>query len=79
MVNSLITTFAASSCQTSFLGLKPWNYYLDYTNSTPAQGCPLQSFTLLGGHSSLLLILLAIVDDLFRLAGLLAEIGRAHV
>src|SRR5260221_14342044 len=64
------TYFAAvTTCKQTFLGLLPWNYYLDME---PSSGCVPLNFHLLGGNSSLLLILLAIVDDLFRLAGLLA-------
>lgn len=56
----------------NFLGLVPWYHYLQLTMENG--GCQVQNFTLLGAHSSLLLILLAIVDDLLRVAGLLAVI-----
>lgn len=54
----------------TFLGLVPWYHYL---NVQMKEGvCTITNFTVLGGHSSFLLIALAIVDDLLRIAGLLA-------
>lgn len=75
MVNGLLNlsgVFAATNaCKNMFLGLLPWNYYLD--TSPDSNGvCMVNNFHLLGSNSSLLLILLAIVDDLLRIAGLLA-------
>lgn len=60
---------AASACKNTFLGLLPWNYYLTMDSS-----CSATNFHLLGANSSLLLIGLAIIDDLLRIAGLLAVI-----
>ena len=62
---------AVASCKTMFLGLLPWNQYLDVTRDTKGI-CTVNNFHLLGGDSSLLLIGLAVVDDLLRVAGLLA-------
>lgn len=64
----LLHTFAANSCQRTFFGLKPWYAYL---NPDPSKGCAI-NLTLLGSHSSLLLIGLAILDDLIRVAALVA-------
>ena len=69
----LITTFAASKCSVSFLGLKSWYAYLSLN---PAPDCSIKQFRLLpvGGPSDVPLILLAVVDDLMRIAGLVAVI-----
>lgn len=71
MVNplSLLNVFAATNCYQQFLGLRPWNFYLQMDDN-----CQVQGFVLLGSHSSILLVLLALVDDLFRIIGLLAVI-----
>ena len=65
----LIHTFAAGSCQRTFFGLKSWYAYLQL-NGYP--DCSVKNFTLLGGQSSFLLIGLAILDDLIRVAALVA-------
>jgi Type IV secretion system pilin len=62
---------AATSCKSTFLGFVPWNYYLDVD---AAHGCVVTTFNLLGGNSGLILIALAILDDIFRAAGLLAVV-----
>jgi tellurite resistance protein TehA-like permease len=74
MLVRLTSHFAVLDCTTkhNFLGLVPWHEYLKFQDVGGA--CEIQNFTLLGTHSSLLLILLAIVDDLLRLAGLFAVI-----
>lgn len=54
----------------TFFGLLPWYHYLDLNSQ-----CDFDSthvFYVLGSHSSVLLIALAIIDDLLRLAGILA-------
>jgi hypothetical protein len=85
MLSQLFTTFAAS-CQTSnfFFGLVPWYGYLpqsDFTKpstitSTVAtdNACTIYKFNVLPGSSAsdVPLVLLAIVDDLLRIAGLVA-------
>jgi len=69
------TTLVAAAkepCQThEFFGLLPWYHYLKLNPKT----CEVQDFNLLPGggqHSDLVLVLLAIIDDLLRIAGLVA-------
>src|SRR5690348_15915500 len=62
---------ATVNCKHTFLGLLPWNWYLD---ADPTKQCAIQNFTVFGSQSSITLILLAIVDDIFRILGLLAVI-----
>ena len=72
MVSSLLALLqhpAVINCKQTFLGFVPWDYYL---TTDAKNGCVITDFHLLGGNSSLLLILLAIIDDLLRLAGVLA-------
>ena len=71
-ITSLFSHIAAANCNnTYFLGLKPWYYYLQLD-----QNCNVINFTVLDpGHpSSFILILLALIDDLLILAGLLAVV-----
>lgn len=69
---------AAGSCTPgsanyhTFFGLLPWYHYLDLNSQCDFDKS--HTFVLLGAHSSVLLIMLAIIDDLLRLAGLLAVI-----
>lgn len=58
----------SDTCRPTFFGLKPWYYYLELDGKT----CEVKNFTLLGAKSSVLLIILAIIDDLLRLAGIVA-------
>jgi hypothetical protein len=77
-----ITLFAISktleeTCnKTGFLGLIPWYHFLDDKKFalTPKgeRTCDIKHFTLLGDKSDLPLVLLAVVDDLLRIAGLVA-------
>lgn len=71
--HSLITSlqlFGNAACSKApFLGLKPWYYYLPMDKN-----CEVQNFELLGSHSSIILIALAIIDDLLIIAGLAAVI-----
>lgn len=65
--------FAAECGAKGFLGLKPWYVYINDSNHF--KGCDLRNFTLLpgGDHASdVPLVLLAIVDDLLRIAGMVA-------
>jgi type IV secretion system pilin len=68
--------FAAlpSQCDKSFFGLPPWYKYLDMRYDSEAQSCVVRDFQLLGNgtDSGLLLIALAIVDMLLRIAGVVA-------
>lgn len=67
------------SCSGTFFGLEPWYYYL----GREMQGCDINCFNLLPQtvrnscgqlESDVPLVLLAIVDDLLRIAGLVAVI-----
>lgn len=72
LINPLLHTFAANaqSCSRSFLGLEAWFNYLP--PSAFRSDCTIQNFDVLGANSGLLLIGLAILDDLIRVAGLIA-------
>ena len=73
MVANLIQLFAAGDCpDKNFLGLLPWYHYLSLNKQCGFDAS--HPFTVLGGNSSILLILLAVVDDLFRIIGLLAVV-----
>lgn len=61
--------YGSSCAKGGFLGLIPWYQYLQVDNAT---SCNIVNFQLLGSHSSIILILLAVVDDLLRLAGIVA-------
>lgn len=54
----------------TFFGLLPWYHYLNLNSQCDFDQT--HTFILLGIHSSVLLILLAIIDDLLRVAGILA-------
>jgi hypothetical protein len=76
LFSSKITLFAAgivgNSCKNGdFLGFKAWWYYLP---STDFGGCKIKDFNFLpaNGRSDLVLILLAVVDDLLIVAGIVA-------
>jgi len=62
---------APAACEKSFLGLTTWWHYLP---DNRFDGCTIRKFTLLGAHSDLPLVLLAIVDDLLRIAGIVAVV-----
>ncbi len=66
----------ASRCSKEFLGLKPWFAYLpDRSFDTANNSCAITNFSLLGGQNSpsqILPVLLAVADDLVRIAGLVA-------
>ncbi|CAN5123690.1 hypothetical protein BH09PAT3_BH09PAT3_3250 [soil metagenome] len=74
--------FAAGCAKHTFLGLVPWYQYLDYgniritNNSGETNFCGVREFNVLptSGTSDIPLILLAVVDDLIRIAGLVAVI-----
>lgn len=56
-----------------FLGIfVPWYEYLGVSKDAATNRCSVDGFSFLGSHSGLLLIGLAILDDLVRLAGLVA-------
>ena len=71
----LLTHFAAGQCgDQTFLGLEPWYHYLNFQMENGACQLPDGTFNLLGTHSSLILILLALTDDLIRIVGLLSVV-----
>lgn len=63
---------AAACAKPTFFGLKPWYQYLTLSRDPVTNKCEIINFTPLGGHSSILLIALAVIDDLIRLAALVA-------
>ena len=71
---------AAKQCSKTFLGLKPWFYYLPDSAFRAPNGslsCNIESFRLFGDKSKnkksdLFPVLLAVADDLVRVAGLVA-------
>lgn len=66
---------APSGCEKQFLGLLPWYHYLPGPESGSASdfdGCSIKHFQFLGSNSDMPLVLLAVVDDLLRIAGLVA-------
>ncbi len=73
MINSAIQVFAdvaGSTCEKgNFLGLVPWYQYLTLEND-----CSIKKFNVLGSNSDIPLVLLAVVDDLLRIAGLVAVV-----
>jgi hypothetical protein len=66
---------APAACDKTFLGLTPWYHYLSSSDFS-SNGCAISNFTFLptagAGGSDIPLILLAIVDDLLRIAGIVA-------
>lgn len=72
MFNALISHLAVfpKSCEQTFFGFKTWYHYLDGNSS-----CEVKSFHVLASPdhpSDIPLVLLAIIDDLLRLASLAA-------
>jgi hypothetical protein len=83
MLSALLSQFALTCSAPTFLGLRPWYYYLNYgaiTVKSPngtvlSQYCGIQNFQLLPAGSTpsdVPLVLLAVVDDLLRIGGLVA-------
>jgi len=76
--------FSNSDCGGSFFGLEPWYYYLpqgEISDGSVVKKCDIRCFNLLNSQtandcgnkdSDLPYVLLAIIDDLLRIAGLLA-------
>lgn len=77
MTMDLLTTFAASNdkCINTFLGLKPWYAYLK-DKISPYPECSLENFNILPGANNkatdIPLVLAAVVDDLLRIAAIVA-------
>lgn len=69
----LTQTFAATCGKPTFLGLVPWYQYLNLAKDG-ANGCKVTNFNsqVVGQNSPFLLIGLAILDDLIRVAALVA-------
>lgn len=73
---------AAEQCSKTFLGLKPWFYYLPDASFRAQNGslsCNIENFSLFGDKSKdkksdLFPVLLAVADDLVRVAGLVAVV-----
>ncbi len=61
---------APPGCEKNFFGLVPWYHYLN--SVSPPPDCSVKDFTLLGASSDLPLIVLAVVDDLLKIAGIVA-------
>ena len=75
MINPLLTLFAVGTpCpERGFFGLKPWFHYINDTDHF--QKCDIKVFTVFPSQShasDVPLVLLAIIDDLLRIAGLVA-------
>lgn len=66
---NFITYFAAGCSKPTFLGLKPWYFYLPMSNNNGV--CEPTNFDPLS-KSGIPLILLAIIDDLLIIAGMVA-------
>lgn len=77
LLNTLMAplqTFAAGCDKPEFFGLKPWYYYLQLQQDPNTGQCEVINFVLFepGKNSSFLLIALVIVDDLLRVAAMVA-------
>jgi hypothetical protein len=79
LTSPLITTFAAACEKRTFFGLVPWYQYLSISQDAVGR-CAITDFDqvkdgvnfVFGTHSAFLLIGLAILQDLVRIAGLVA-------
>jgi len=77
MISFLTNIFAvaAGTCtKGQFFGLVPWYQYLNFNADCNIIGKNGKSFVFLGAGSDLPLVLLAVVDDLIRVAGMVAVI-----
>lgn len=70
LMNLQLFAATADSCSKTFLTFKTWFYYLP--DSAFASDCSIKDFQALGANSGFLLIAMAILDDLVRLAALVA-------
>lgn len=67
---NIFELFGAASCYKTFFGLKPWYQYLNLDSQ-----CEIVNFNIFpagGKGSDIPLVLLAVVDDLLRIAGIVA-------
>jgi len=84
-----LSTFAATTCNRTFFGLRTWYYYMPkelgqpQRGDTPADPCAVRCFNIFlqkqpndcgQKASDIPAIILAIVDDLLRIAGLVAVV-----
>jgi hypothetical protein len=60
---------AAADCSSNFFGLRPWYHYLQLDEQ-----CNIVKFKFFPPNSDVPLVLLAIIDDLLRIAGMVAVI-----
>ncbi len=83
MLSALFSQFALTCSSPTFFGLRTWYHYLDYgaiTVKSPngtvlSQYCGIKNFQLLpaaGNPSDVPLVVLAVIDDLLRIGGLVA-------
>lgn len=71
MLPYTLMTFAVECKKNfNFLGMEPWYKYIN--DSDHFKGCEIKNFNLLPPKSDVPLVLLAIVDDLLRIAGIVA-------
>lgn len=63
---------APSGCEKSFFGLVPWYHYLNSSSFNSPPDCSIKNFTFLGASGDLPLVVLAVVDDLLKIAGIVA-------
>lgn len=77
----IVQTFAVGCSKGTFLGLVPWYQYLKLSQDQVTNICRITDFDpttsgsqsqILGAHSPFLLIGMAILDDLIRIAGMVA-------
>lgn len=69
MIN-VITLFAAECKSGGFFGLNPWYQYIN--DKDHFNRCEITNFKFLPPHSDVPLVLLAVIDDLLRIAGIVA-------
>ncbi len=73
LISPLVQNFAAACTdRPTFFGLKPWYQYLNLQANPQTGACEVTNFQVLGNRSDFLLIGLVIVDDLLRVAALVA-------
>lgn len=83
-LSKILAVYPSSCPNHSFFGLVPWYHYLpsgDFIDSSGKASCNITNFTFLPTHSittgvnvtsDIPLVLVAVVDDLLRVAGLVA-------
>ena len=59
----------ATDCASNFFGLRPWYHYLQLDDQ-----CNIVKFKFFPPNSDIPLVLLAIIDDLLRIAGMVAVV-----